>query len=162
MDYDTFKKKLAEPDFAKCLFIGFWLFVLSFFKSYAELRYHFGGQQTTARVVRVKNEPDYKHEKRDLGHRVTFEFHNASSGNLQQGFSVVNEPEAKEYFKGKRVVVEYYDDTILGSRLAGESNWFWIYCFIGSMAVCIFCVVMLSLHSVYAERQLRKRKWWYR
>ncbi len=138
--------------------IAFVLFVTSGFKSLAELQYYCWGQQTTATILRIGRV--HHHKNGEATRRMTYEFHNLETGKPQRGFAVVSADAAKHYQPRQQVVVQYINNTMLGSRLAAESNRLWVYGFLITMSVCVALTAALSVHSLLEERALRRRKWW--
>lgn len=137
------------------------LFAVSIFKSYEELRYYCGGRQTTATVLRVREEHHWK-DRHHLGWRITFRFHNEKSNEQQQGHSIVDDLSAKQFSSRQKVAVEYYNESLIGSRLLGDTNKLWVYLLMGSLSFCAVSTALLTWHSKWEEEQLRNRKWWIR
>lgn len=133
--------------------------MVSCFKSSQELCYYFWAKETTARVLRVREEHS-AYEDRDGDWRVTFKFRNAETDKMQRGFSVLDSESVKQYERNQQVEIEYYSDSLIASRLSGQSNRFWVKIFVGSMTLCIVSVSVLTWQGMLEEKRLDNRKWW--
>ena len=92
--------------------------------------------------------------------RVTYEFLNAQSQRMQQGYGIVTEEVSKNFEPGQKVLIEYRGDSILESRLKGNTNRWWVYWLGGSITLTVASVGILTCHSMLEEKRLRNRKWW--
>lgn len=79
---------------------------------------------------------------------------------MQRGFSVLDSESVKQYERNQQVEIEYYSDSLIASRLSGQSNRFWVKIFVGSMTLCIVSVSVLTWQGMLEEKRLDNRKWW--
>lgn len=112
-----------------------------------------------AQVLRVRPEHSSWDDKQG-DYRVTFEFRNAKTGDLQESFLIVDELEATRYPKDHKFEVEYYGDSIFAWRLKGEANFYWVEFFLWSIGGTVISVVILTYIGILEERQRHNRKWW--
>ena len=112
-------------------------------------------------MLRIREEHHWK-DRRHMGWRVTFRFRNEETNELQRGFSTVNDQRVKQFAVRQQVAIEYYDESLIGSRLRGDTNKRWVYAFLGSIGLCAVSTALLTWHSLVEEERLRRRKWWIR
>jgi hypothetical protein len=130
-------------------------FFVSIFKSCDDLAYRIGGKTATG-VVSSIAEQRSRYGWLD-GYNVRYTFATANTDKQATGKTLVGVNQAKEYFVGRTLDIEYRGDDLVMSRIKGSGGWFWQAFLVVWLIAAVAFVIVMSVRTSREERKWRTR-----